>query len=65
MPTKPGHPGDEVWSAPESGTVRDETSGNQPACCDGRPAPPPHEQTSKRRAAKSADDESYVAGEER
>jgi len=24
-------PSDDVWSAPESGTVRDETSGNQPA----------------------------------
>ena len=29
--TKPGRPSDDVWSAPESGTVRDPTSGNQPA----------------------------------
>lgn len=29
--SKPGRPGDEVWSAPESGTVRDPSSGNQPS----------------------------------
>jgi len=29
--TKPGRPSDDVWSAPESGTVRDITSGNQQA----------------------------------
>jgi hypothetical protein len=29
--TKPGRPSDDVWSAPESGTVRDSSSGNQPA----------------------------------
>src|SRR5689334_13954722 len=28
---KPGRPSDDVWSAPESGTVRDPTSGNQPS----------------------------------
>jgi hypothetical protein len=28
---KKGHPSDEVWSAPESGTVRDDTSGNNPS----------------------------------
>ena len=26
-----GRASDDIWSAPESGTVRDETSGNQPA----------------------------------
>jgi hypothetical protein len=31
MATKPGRPSDDVWSAPESGTVRDDTSGNQPS----------------------------------
>ena len=31
MFTKSGRPSDEVWSAPESGTIRDDTSGNQPA----------------------------------
>ncbi|HEY2413517.1 MAG TPA: hypothetical protein VGI40_14805 [Pirellulaceae bacterium] len=29
--SKPGRPNDDVWSAPESGTVRDSTSGNQPS----------------------------------
>ena len=29
MSAKPGRPPDDVSSAPESGTVRDETSGNQ------------------------------------
>ena len=28
---KPGQPSDDVSSAPESGTVRDETSGNKPS----------------------------------
>jgi len=31
MATKPGRPSDDVSSAPESGTVRDTTSGNGPA----------------------------------
>ena len=31
MAIKRGRPDDDVSSAPESGTVRDETSGNQPA----------------------------------
>ena len=31
MPKKPGHLADDVWSAPESGTDRDDTSGNAPA----------------------------------
>jgi hypothetical protein len=31
MTSKTGQPLDEVWSAPESGTVRDDTSGNAPS----------------------------------
>jgi hypothetical protein len=31
MPQKKGQPSDDVSSAPESGTVRDDTSGNQPS----------------------------------
>ena len=31
MTSKKGHPSDEIWSAPESGTVRDDTSGNGPS----------------------------------
>lgn len=31
MTSKPGHPSDDVSSAPESGTVRDDTSGNNPS----------------------------------
>lgn len=31
MSKRIGQPSDEVWSAPESGTVRDETSGNAPS----------------------------------
>jgi len=39
MSTKTGRPTDDVWSAPESGTVRDDTSGNQPANPQERGAP--------------------------
>ncbi|MGH7223012.1 MAG: hypothetical protein ACRELF_07280 [Gemmataceae bacterium] len=31
MTNKPGQPSDDVSSAPESGTVRDDTSGNAPS----------------------------------
>ena len=31
MKHEPGHPDDRVSSAPESGTDRDETTGNQPS----------------------------------
>jgi hypothetical protein len=31
MPNKRGQPSDDVSSAPESGTVRDDTSGNAPS----------------------------------
>ncbi len=37
---KQHEPPDEVWSAPESGTVRDETSGNQPSPPEERPSFP-------------------------
>jgi hypothetical protein len=33
-------PSDEVWSAPESGTVRGPTSGNQPSRAGERPQSP-------------------------
>src|SRR5438105_5691111 len=39
MATNPGGPDDDVSSAPESGTVRDDTSGNQPANPQERGAP--------------------------
>ena len=60
MPNKPGHPSDDVSSAPESGTVRDETSGNAPSdrgCNPGQKA-------GKKEDATQKDDPS-VAGEER
>jgi hypothetical protein len=31
MTSKPNQPSDDVWSAPESGTIRDDTSGNAPS----------------------------------
>ena len=31
MTHRRGQPSDEVWSAPESGTVREDTSGNEPS----------------------------------
>ena len=39
MSTQAGQPSDDVWSASESGTVRDDTSGNQPAHPNDRGAP--------------------------
>jgi hypothetical protein len=62
MSIKPGRPPDDASSAPESGTVRDETSGNQPSH--------PHERgEASHRHGKNGqcepnDDPSY-AGEER
>jgi hypothetical protein len=35
MAQKKGQPPDDVWSAPESGTVRDDTSGNETAAGSG------------------------------
>jgi hypothetical protein len=63
-----GQPRDDVWSAPESGTVRDDTSGNQPADQPGRPAPPRAQQAPQQAAGgrgKGDQDDSFVAGEER
>ena len=38
--TKKGQPSDDVSSAPESGTVRDDTSGNKPSDRANRPDSP-------------------------
>jgi hypothetical protein len=43
-PKKPGRPSDDVSSAPESGTVRDETSGNNPANRGERPLRDDHDE---------------------
>ena len=60
MKDKKGQPPDDVSSAPESGTVRDETSGNQPSDrgLDPGQGKPAHA------GAKGKDDPS-VASEER
>lgn len=59
MPDNKDRPSDDPSSAPESGTVRDETSGNQPAAPNERP---PQMTSEGRRETK---DVSAVAGEER
>jgi hypothetical protein len=64
MPTKPGRPSSDVSSAPESGTVRDDTSGNQPSQPDQRPAPASGGSRGDQRGQPKKDDPS-VAGEER
>jgi hypothetical protein len=51
---------DEPSSAPESGTTRDPTSGNQPARPNDRPAP-----LKKANSRKHPQDDPAVAGEER
>ncbi len=65
--TKKGQPPDDVSSAPESGTVRDETSGNQPSDRglnpgQGRAAGDP---TKRPSGAPQAVDDPSIAGEER
>ena len=69
MSAHPGRPSDEVWSAPESGTVRDETSGNQPANQPGRPAPGRRHDGDKNHPDQHPDnpavDDPSVAGESR
>lgn len=60
MPNKPGQPSDDVSSAPESGTVRDDTSGNAPSDRGYNPG----QQTDQRDKAVQKDDPS-VASEER
>jgi len=51
---------DDPSSAPESGTVRDETSGNQPAAPNRRPTTAPDDTPGRR-----ATDDPSVAGAER
>jgi hypothetical protein len=69
MAAKPGRPSDDVSSAPESGTVRDDTSGNRGADQPGRPAPGRRHDGSKnhpdRHPENPAADDPRVAGEER
>jgi hypothetical protein len=59
----PDRPGDDVSSAPESGTVRDSTSGNQPAHPDERMRKPGDITEGNQRRQCDKDDPSY-AGEE-
>lgn len=60
MTEKIGHPSDEVWSAPESGTVRDDTSGNAPSDRGVNPA-----QGSAKSDKSTEKDDPSVASEER
>ncbi len=60
MKSKAGQPSDEVWSAPESGTVRDDTSGNAPSNRGINPG----QGSAKSDKAQEKDDPS-VASEER
>ena len=62
MPTKRGQPPDDVSSAPESGTVRDETSGNQPS---DRGVNLGQSTSSQTNGAKIAKDDPSIASEER
>jgi len=66
MATKHCCPTDDVWSAPESGTVRDDTSGNQPAHPHERGAPAEEKSKAKGECACDATkDDPCFAGEER
>ena len=60
MTNKTGHPTDEVWCAPESGTECDDTSGNTPSNrgCNPGQGVHPGEKTSDK-------DDPSVASEER
>jgi hypothetical protein len=60
MGNKTGHPSDDVWSAPESGTVRDDTSGNAPSDRGLNPG----QGSAKNDSSREKDDPS-VASEER
>lgn len=60
MKNKSGQPSDEVWSAPESGTVRDDTSGNAPSDRGINPG-----QGSAKKDTEQAKDDPSVASEER
>jgi hypothetical protein len=63
MTTHKGRPSDDVSSAPESGTVRDNTSGNQPANPHNRGTRKPERQ--KDQSGDEAKDDPQHAGEER
>jgi hypothetical protein len=65
--TKQGQPPDDVSSAPESGTVRDETSGNQPSDRGLNPGQGRHPAEPRGRQARPAPavDDPSVASEER
>ena len=56
MAKQQGRPADDPSSAPESGTVRDETSGNNPAGAGERPP---------QAGSGAREDDPSVAGEER
>ena len=60
MTEKLGQPSDETWSATESGTVRDDTSGNAPSDRGVNPA-----QGSAKNDKWSEKDDPSVASEER
>jgi hypothetical protein len=65
MATNPGRPSDDVSSAPESGTVRDNTSGNQPAHPHDRGTSATEGQTSRKSKRDREKDDPSFAGEER
>jgi hypothetical protein len=67
MATPHHQPPDEPWSAPESGTVRDETSGNLPAAPQERaPQMPAHHSVGDpSQAGATENDDACFAGEER
>jgi hypothetical protein len=58
---------DDPSSAPESGTIRDETSGNNPAAPQDRPAPAPVDRAygDPTLGGREVKDDPSVAGEER
>ena len=59
-------PTDDVWSAPESGTGRDNTSGNLPAHPQERGAPSASQTSSQGKAGcNQGKDDPCFAGEER
>ncbi len=64
MATQPGRPADDVSSAPESGTVRNDTSGNKPSDRGFNPGQTTG-QDAKRSGAPRGKDDPSVASEER
>ncbi len=67
MTTPESQARDDSSSAPESGPVCDETSGNNPAAPQDRPspAPPDHGRGDPSRGGQAVKDDPSVAGEER